>query len=583
MAATASEITIGGKEAASSVALTSAEYPGQSVASAPSFVQQITQFGRRLRFLAVLLRSVRALWVAALLYVAVSLVGSLLVPHFPVFAVSLFLAIGVYMALVVPTLFRRRSTLEIARAYDARLALSERLATTIELLGQASESPFRALLLDDAWRHAREIRPRQVFPFRLPQRDALLLVIALVALFIWEIFPHMAGQLAPLAPLAHQVAAVREGTLLERTTPDALVTGEEALSPAEGKQLTEPSAAQDTAQSSQDQPLLTQSDLNKQQAQQGQAGEEGAAGEGNEEQAGFSDLAQQLEAYRNPQINEQATALAEVGRELTQARPSREAGQNLERGNFEQAAQALEELSRQVRDLSREDRNDLTDAFAKAAERAQATDPRLAQELADVSREVASYNDRATERELQELGDAIQERGQRIRAQQQSQQQAEQLSAGAGAEGAGSQQKDAQQQMARAQQAFNTSGITEQSGPGQQQDSWQLQSAPGGPSQGGGDSGEESFQPGAEAPRLQVQQKPSVVLADRGVGPSLWSPQRAPVVIPGPGSAPAQSGVTDAGNAIISTGGASHFVPWMVADYVQKYFNALSNAMEQSQ
>ena len=500
------------------------------------------------------------------------------------FAVSLFLAVFVYLALVAPTLLRRLSALDIARAYDARLSLSERLATAIEVLGQATESPFRAVLLDDAWRHAQEIRPRQVFPFRLPQRDALLLAIALIALFIWEIFPYMAGQLAPLAPLAHQVAAVREGTLLERTSPDAVVAGEEALSPADGNELGEPEAAQDPAQTQQNQPLLTQSDLNEQQTQgqQGQAGEEGQAGEGSDEQAGFSDLAQQLEAYRNPQINEQAASLAEVGRELSQARPSREAGQNLERGNYQQAAQALEELARDVRDLSREDRNDMTDAFAKAAERAQQSDPRLAQELADVSREVASYNDRATERELQELGDAIQERGQRIRAQEQSEQQGEQLRAGAGGEEAGSQQGDAQQLMARAQQAFNTSGVTEQSGPSQQQDNWQLQAGSGGPSQGGGDRGEESFQPGPEAPRLQIEQRPSVVLADRGIGPSLWSPQRAPVTVPGPGAAPAQFGVTDAGNAIVSSGGASHFVPWMVADYVQQYFNALSNALEQA-
>ncbi len=562
-----------------------AGYPGQGIPSAPAFVQQITQFGRRLRLLGVLLRGVRALWVAALLYVGVSLVGSLVVPQLPVFAISLFAALCVYLALVVPTLLRRLNTLDIARAYDARLALSERLATTIEELGHAAESPFRAVLLGDAWRHAREIKPRQVFPVRLPQRDVLLLALALVALFLWEVFPYMAGQLAPLAPLAHQVAAVREGTLLERTTPDALVSGEEVLSPAAGEDLADSAAAQDTAQSQQDQPLLSQSDSNQQQAQaqQGQAGEDGTTGEGQDEQAGFSDLAQQLEAYRNPQINEQAAALAEVGRELSQARPSREAGQDLERGNYEQAAQALEDLASQVRDLSREDRNDMTDAFAKAAEQAQATDPRLAQELADVSREVASYNDRATERELQELGDAIEERGQRIRAQQQSEQQSEQLRAGAGGEEAGSQQGDAQQLMARAQQAFNTSGVTEQSGPAQQQNSWQLQSAPGGPSQGGGNSGEESFQPGPEAPRLQIEQRPSFVLADRGIGPSLWSPQRAPVAVPGPGAAPAQFGVTDAGNAIISSGGASHFVPWMVADYVQQYFNALSNALEQAQ
>ena len=398
------------------------------------------------------------MWIAALLYVGLSLIGSLIWPQLPIFAASFLLAIGVFLALVVPTLVRRLSPLDIAKAYDARLALSERLATAVELLGRSDESPFRAVLLVDAWRHAQEIRPGKVYPLRIPQRDVLLLIVGLVALFLWEVFPYMAGQLAPLAPLAHQVAAVREGTLIERTTPDALVVGEEALSPAANKDLADPAAAQESAQSALDQPLLTQAELNQQtQAQQGQAAEEGEAAGGEEGEAGFSDLAQQLQDSRNPLVDQQAAALSEVGRELSQARPSREAGQNLERGSYEQAAQALEDLASQVRGLSREDRNDMTDAFAKAAERAQQADPRLAQELADVSREVASYNDRATERELQELGDAIQERGQRIQAQQQLEQQADQLRAGAGGEESGGQQGDAQQQMARAQQAFNTS------------------------------------------------------------------------------------------------------------------------------
>ena len=569
----------------SKTASSTADYSEQSVASASIYAHQLSRFGRRLRLLAVLLRGVRALWVTALLYVGFSLVGSLLVPQFPVFAISLVIALVAFLALVVPILLRRLSTLDIAKAYDSRLALSERLATAVEVMGRAPESPFKAVLLDDAWQHAQKIRPRQVFPIRIPQRDVLLLVLSAVALFLWEVFPYMAGQLAPLAPLAYQVAAVREGTLLERTTPDAFVVGEEVQGPAANEDLAQPEGAQAAEQQDQNQPLLTQADLDQQQnlAQQGQAAEEGETAQGNEGEASFADLAQQLEESRNPHVDQQATALADVGRELAQARPSREAGQNLERGNYDQASQALEELARQVRDLSREDRNDMTDAFAKAAERAQQADPRLAQELADVSREVASYNDRATERELQELGDAIQERGQRIQAQQQLEQQTEQLRAGAGGEDSGGQQGDAQRQGTQGQQAFNTSGVTEQSGPAQQQDSWQLQAAPGGPSQGGGNRGEESFQPGPEAPRLQIEQRPSVVLADRGVGPSLWSPQRAPVTIPGPGTAPAQFGVTDAGNAIISTGGASHFVPWTVADYVQKYFNALSNAMEQSQ
>lgn len=564
------------------MATSTAEFSGSGVAAAAAFGQRLRQIGRRLRLRAVVLRGARALWLAALLYVGLSFGGSVFTPQLPVFALSFFLAVGLFLALTVPVLARRRSALDVARAYDARLALSARLATAVELSDNDSANPFRGVQLEDAWRHAQEIRPRRVFPLRIPRTDALLLLVGLAALFFWEVFPYMGGQLAPLAPLAHQVAAAREGTLAEPAAPDALVVAEESQSGAAGE-LVEPDAEQ-AAQPEQLQPLLTQADSAQQQnaGQQGEAAE-GEAGERAQGQANLGDLAQQGEESGNPHVNQQETTLAEIGRELAQARPSRSAGQSLEQGNYQQAAQSLEQLAQNVRDLSREDRNDMTDAFAKAAERAEAADPRLAQELADVSREVASYNDRETQRELQELGDAIEERGQRIRNQQQMEAQAEQLRAGASAEQSGAQANGAQQQDAQAQQAFNTEGVTEQGGASQRQDSWRLQSAPGGgPSQGGGDRGEESFQPGPEAPRLQIAQKPSVVLADRGIGPSRWSPQRAPVAVPGPGTAPAQYGVTDAGNAIISTGGASHFVPWTVADYVQQYFNALSNALEQA-
>ena len=219
----------------SNTASSFADYSGQGNATAAVYVDRLTRFGRRLRLLAVLLRGARALWLAALLYVTLSLIGSLLAPQYPIFTVSLLLAFGVFLLLLVPTFLRRRSTLDVARAYDARLALSERLASAVEVLGHTPNNPFRAVLLDDAWRHADGIEPRRAFPLRIPQRDLLLLFVALSALFFWEVFPYMAGRLAPLAPLAHQVAAVREGTLIERTTPDELVVGEQEISPEGGQ------------------------------------------------------------------------------------------------------------------------------------------------------------------------------------------------------------------------------------------------------------------------------------------------------------------------------------------------------------
>jgi len=77
----------------------------------------------------------------------------------------------------------RRSLL----AADRRLALKERLSSAYELMGSEEENPFAELLIADAVSHARDIRARDVYPFRpprkwkfLPPLIALLAVVLLV-------------------------------------------------------------------------------------------------------------------------------------------------------------------------------------------------------------------------------------------------------------------------------------------------------------------------------------------------------------------------------------------------------------------
>ena len=73
---------------------------------------------------------------------------------------------------------RRISLAETARWVDARKQLQERLSTALELAAAPGAGEWKDLLVRDAARHAKDLDPRQLLPFRLPMvsRWALLVV-----------------------------------------------------------------------------------------------------------------------------------------------------------------------------------------------------------------------------------------------------------------------------------------------------------------------------------------------------------------------------------------------------------------------
>jgi hypothetical protein len=78
--------------------------------------------------------------------------------------------------------FRRPTLQQTARALDQRQQLQERISTALELGSTGGNETWRTLLVADAARHAVQLEPRRIFPYRLPKASHWsLLVLALAA------------------------------------------------------------------------------------------------------------------------------------------------------------------------------------------------------------------------------------------------------------------------------------------------------------------------------------------------------------------------------------------------------------------
>ncbi len=107
-------------------------------------------------------------------------------------------------------LFRGRTTMLAASAADTRYGLKDRTITAVEFIGLGQASPFHRLQVADAQEHLAAIDPRLVAPFRVPRLvpySALLLVPAL-ALLLWS--RPTPVQAMPVEPLENVLDAAAE-------------------------------------------------------------------------------------------------------------------------------------------------------------------------------------------------------------------------------------------------------------------------------------------------------------------------------------------------------------------------------------
>ena len=107
-------------------------------------------------------------------------------------------------------LFRGRSTLLAASAADERYGLKDRTVSAVEFIHRDQPSPLHRLQVADAQRHLAAVDPRQVAPFMLPRLVpyAALLMIPALALLFWS--RPTPVQAMPLAPLENVLDAADE-------------------------------------------------------------------------------------------------------------------------------------------------------------------------------------------------------------------------------------------------------------------------------------------------------------------------------------------------------------------------------------
>jgi len=140
--------------------------------------RRLAPLGRRLRISDTLLFASRSLWVAALLLIAITLIGRLTpVPYLHWWAMlppALWvLVVAVYL------LVRPLPPPHIARRLDSTLNLRERLSTALELHTQQLElHPLATLQQEDAAATLQQVQAKQL-PLRLDRRLLLAGVVAL--------------------------------------------------------------------------------------------------------------------------------------------------------------------------------------------------------------------------------------------------------------------------------------------------------------------------------------------------------------------------------------------------------------------
>lgn len=130
-------------------------------------------------------RALRGLWQGLL---AGAVVALLLVAAYRVYPLPLWtLSLAAWVALPFAALglawggWRKPGLAETARWVDLRQRLQERLSTALEVSSEPRAGAWRDLVMSDAARHAKDLDPRGLLPFHLPNASRWALVVLALA------------------------------------------------------------------------------------------------------------------------------------------------------------------------------------------------------------------------------------------------------------------------------------------------------------------------------------------------------------------------------------------------------------------
>ena len=277
---------------------------------------------------------------------------------------------------------RPRSASQLARTFDRRFDLAQRLTTALELAsGRLQTAPeMAAAQRRDTFAAATRVDPRAVLPLRLPRRALIALagLTAALTLLLW--LPN------PQEAVLEQRAAVRAA--LEEQA-GALEAAQAAI--AANNALTEPEreallAALEEALSALHEPDVTPE----------------------EAVAALSEAERALAPLRDSDAAAARRGLERLAGELQDSDLTRKIADALAAGEYDAAAEALAALSGdEDQRLTRAEELELGEQLAQAADALQATNPELAQQFEEIADAIQQGNTDAAREGLQAAAEQL--------------------------------------------------------------------------------------------------------------------------------------------------------------------------------
>lgn len=347
--------------------------------------------------------------------------------------------VGVAIGLAVVWL-RPRTLLRLARIFDLRFELAERLMTAVEIgIARLQVAPkMAAAQLADTLDAAARADPRVTLPLRASRRALLAFgaLAALLALLLW--LPN------PQDDVLLQRAAVRAA--IEEQI-EALEAVRERVAEAEG--FTE--AERETLLQALEEAIAA--------LDEGQATPEEAV-------AALSEAEQALAELQDPGAATVQAGLESAAAGMADSELTRDIAEALVSGDYQAAAEALAAYaSEEGAPLTREQELELARELAEAAEALAESDPELAEQLAQAAEAIERGDVAEGQEAIREAAERMGEAGGRVERQE-------------AIEGALAQLQEGREEIAQAGQS-GADGQTAQGGQGEQQPGDGQQTQPG--------------------------------------------------------------------------------------------------------
>lgn len=288
---------------------------------------------------------------------------------------------------------RPRRLAQLARAFDRRFGLAERLTTAAEIgAGRLRAQPaMAAAQLADTLDAARRVSPRTSLPLRA-SRKALLAFGALALALTLSLWLPNPQEDVLLQRAAVQVAV--EEQIEELEAAREVIAETAGLTEAEREMLLQ--ALEEAIAA----------------LEEGQATPEEAV-------AALSEAEQALAELQDPGAEAVRAGLDQAAEGMADSELTREIAEALASGDYERAAQALAAYGDDEGEvLTREEELDLAREMAQAAEALAESDPELAEQLSQAAEAIQRGDIAEAQEAIQQAAQQMGEAGQRVERQQ---------------------------------------------------------------------------------------------------------------------------------------------------------------------